>query len=371
MALALSFVSIVHNLFSLLLGIFGLGLLITIHELGHLLFAKMFHVLVPSFSIGFGPVILSKKIGETTYSLSAIPLGGYVEIAGNEEVGQGEQLEAHRTDERSIVAKSYWKQVFIMAGGILANVIFAYGIFTLTCMQGLPQHIGAPQTTTIAFIEKESPAARAALKEGDTILAVNGVETGGQYCQICSMFEGKAETDMLLTVKRGDSSFKLPVHLGTSPYAAKRGYLGVQYAQPPLAPQSFSSALMYAGQITGFIVRGTLKAFTDMFTKRSFATVGGPISILAATTKSAKQDWISYFIVIAIISISLAVLNILPLPIFDGGQILIFTIEAIMRRRLSDRARLVLAYTSWILVLALFLVLSIKDIVQLASSFIS
>ena len=104
----------------------GLGFLIAIHEMGHFLFAKLFGISTPTFSIGFGPQLISKKIGETTFSLSAIPLGGYVEIAGLAEVGQGEQGEAGRTDKRSFASKPYWQKMLVMLGGIGVNLGFAY-----------------------------------------------------------------------------------------------------------------------------------------------------------------------------------------------------------------------------------------------------
>ena len=101
-----------QQLFFILLGFFGMGFLIGFHELGHFLFAKLFNIRVPSFSLGFGPVIINKQIGETDFCLSAIPFGGYVEIAGAAEVGQGEQKEAFATDERSFAAKPFYQKLF-------------------------------------------------------------------------------------------------------------------------------------------------------------------------------------------------------------------------------------------------------------------
>ena len=112
-----------HKIFIVFLGLLGLGFLIGLHELGHFLFCKLFRVSTPSFSIGFGPRIFSKKIGETTFSLSAIPVGGYVEIAGMAEVAQGEQKEASRKDEYSFASKPYYQKVLIMSGGILFNTL--------------------------------------------------------------------------------------------------------------------------------------------------------------------------------------------------------------------------------------------------------
>ena len=121
----------------IILALFGLGFVIAFHELGHLLTAKLFNVLAPSFSIGFGPRIFQKKFGETTYALSAIPLGGYVELAGSAEMGQGEQTHAHDTSDRSFAAIPYWQKLLIMLGGIGFNIFFAYIAFSILLAQEL------------------------------------------------------------------------------------------------------------------------------------------------------------------------------------------------------------------------------------------
>src|SRR5437762_13928879 len=106
-------VPIFQNIFFILIGCFGMGFLVGFHEFGHFLFAKLFKIRTPSFSIGFGPKIINKKIGETEFSLSAIPFGGYVEIAGAAEVGQGDQNEAYAKDEGSFAVKPYYQKLLV------------------------------------------------------------------------------------------------------------------------------------------------------------------------------------------------------------------------------------------------------------------
>ncbi|MBN2267034.1 MAG: site-2 protease family protein [Candidatus Babeliaceae bacterium] len=365
------FFTLLHNIVSLALGIFGFGFLIFFHELGHFLFAKLFNVLTPSFSIGFGPTLWSKKIGETQFSVSAILIGGYVEIAGNEEIGQGSQAEAHRQDERSITSKPFWQQFLIMIGGILLNLILAFCIFTFLSTRGIPQDPGAnleKSTTKLSFVDPKGPAGLASLKAGDTITALNGAPTHGRVCTLCTLLEGKMNSDVQLTIKRGEQTLIIPVHLIESPKAKGRGHLGVGFSAPALPPQSFLSALGHAWRITGAIAKNTVKAFLGIISGRGLSSVGGPIMILAAMTKGAQQDSATYLLILAIISIGLAIINLVPLPIFDGGQILIFGIEALMGRRLSDRARTILGYACWILVISLFVLLSIKDLYQIITT---
>ncbi len=130
----LKLIALLPKLFFLFEGIIGLGFIIAFHELGHFLFCKAFNIRVPSFSIGFGPKLFSKKIGGTEFSLSAIPLGGYVEIAGSAEVGQGEQKEAHANDEGSFARKPYYQKLLVMLGGIAFNILFAYVVLSLLFM---------------------------------------------------------------------------------------------------------------------------------------------------------------------------------------------------------------------------------------------
>src|SRR5437762_6660366 len=128
-----------QNIFFILIGCFGMGFVIAFHELGHFLFARMFKIRVPSFSIGFGPKVISKKIGETEFSFSAIPFGGYVEIAGAAEVGQGEQKEAHASDKYSFAVKPYYQKLFVMVGGILFNLLLAYVFIISVFFMGIPK----------------------------------------------------------------------------------------------------------------------------------------------------------------------------------------------------------------------------------------
>lgn len=361
-------VSLFTQLFFFAAGIFGIGFLILIHELGHFLFCKLFDVSVPSFSIGFGPALWQKKIGETTFSLSAVPLGGYVEMAGSAEVGQGEQTEAYRDDEHSLLQKPYWQKICVMFGGILCNILFAYFATILVFMLGAPGTplLPATLTATIEKIEPNSVAAQSGVEAGDTVIALNNVPLDLQdQSAFFASFMTLAGKTVPLRIKRGEQTKNVMVTFEKD----KAPRLGAKFATHPLAPRSFTDAVREGVALTnGFIVK-TAEFIGNLFTRRAgLDSAGGPVGIIAATSSSAQQGFKVYLLLLAFISINLAVLNLIPLPILDGGQALFYTIEALLRRRLPDNIKLGIHIACWGLFLLLTLYLTYYDIKRILFS---
>lgn len=188
----MSLVSLPQSFFFLIIGILGISFLIAFHELGHFLFCKLFNIHTPSFSIGFGPRLISKKIGSTEFKISVIPLGGYVEIAGSAEPGQGKQKDANRMDEQSFAIKPFWQKFLVMIGGILFNMAFAYFTFVIIFMTGLPKsRLLAPLTMkpTISTVADNSAAQKGGLKVGDTILAVENQKIGNDVGKLLKLLK--------------------------------------------------------------------------------------------------------------------------------------------------------------------------------------
>jgi regulator of sigma E protease len=354
------------NLPLILLALLGIGFLIMFHEFGHFLFAKLFNVRTPSFSIGFGPRILTKQIGETKFALSAIPLGGYVELAGSPEIGQGEQLDAHATDDRSFNAKPYWQKMCIIAGGIVFNILFAYlaltGLFT----------VGAPcigswcedEPAYIGSVHANTPAEKAGLKVGDTIIAVNGQPTPSIHSLVTGLepFISKPAT---LEIDRAGTKVKTEITVDEQTQAGKKKpLLGVAWQTPPMG---FVPALKAGWHATWGLVGQTFGALKNLTKSRE--GLGGPVMLICQVTQFAGMGVKMFLFMLAFISINLAVFNLLPLPIFDGGQALFFTIEALLRRPLSDEVRQSIHYYTWLLVIALVIYLTFKDVTKLSGWF--
>ena len=238
--------AIVKNLPIIMLGIIGIGFIIGFHELGHFAFCKLFKVKTPSFSIGFGPQLIKKKIGETTFSLSAIPFGGYVEIAGIQEVGQGDQKEAKRQDQFSFATKPYYQKLLVLSGGILFNILISYFIMMLLFGMGVPKTSFLDSDSIspkIGSILKGSAAKQYGLEEGDTILAVDKehVNSSSELIDIIQKMGGEKTT---LLIQRNNQTLHKDIEVGfVESNGTKTGQLGIQFAPAFAEPVSFFESI--------------------------------------------------------------------------------------------------------------------------------
>ncbi len=358
-----------HKILILFIGILGLGFLIGLHELGHFLFCKIFRVSTPSFSIGMGPKVFSKKIGATNFSIAAIPIGGYVEIAGMAEVGQGGQKEAGRTDNYSFASKPYYQKLLIMSGGILFNVLFTYFTFFLLFAVGLPKTGFLYPLNAKPIIERvseDSAAQSAGLQKGDKIIKFGTIIIENNTEKLLRAIQDKPNQNIDVLIERSGKELSIPVKLGATSFRGKRvGSLGVTFEMAEQPGSSFLNAIKQGFNLTNRFIYGTLLAFKNLFVQRDISNVSGPLSIISVTAQGASQGFKIFLLLLAIISINLAILNLLPLPIFDGGQILFYTIEAIIGRSLPVKVRESIHIISWLAILALFVYLTWKDILNL------
>lgn len=365
------------NILFILPAIIGVGFLIGFHELGHFLFCKLFNIHTPSFSIGFGPKLISKRIGSTEFSLSAIPLGGYVEIAGAAEVGQGEQEHAQSTDEQSFARKPYYQKMLVMFGGIMFNLIFSYAALIMLCGLGLPDTTllyPYNATPTIAKIEENSPAAHAGLRVGDSItgirindaiIEING-QTHGDTLALIKAIQASPGKEVTLRYNRQDTptiSEDMTLTLGNMERMGQSvGTLGVVYQMAATPGVSFAAAISQGIALTNAYIKNTIGAFSYLFKSRDTSGMGGPVRIIQETASGASKGFKIFLLFLAIISVNLAIMNLIPLPILDGGQILFYTIEAVIRRPIPLQIREYIHIASWIGILLLTLFLTFKDI---------
>ncbi len=359
-----SFFSLIQPLFFIIAGLVGIGFLIGWHELGHFLFCKLFYISTPSFSIGMGPKLISKKIGQTEFALSAIPLGGYVEIAGAAEIGQGEQKEAHNMSQYSFACKPYYQKLLVMLGGILFNIIFSYIVLSGLYYVGMPKSAllyPGNATTIISSVEVDSPAQQYGLEPGDKIIAFDGSPINKAE-ELVNAIKTKAQQNVIITVERNGHNEEKTIVIGEKTIQQTTfGYLGIDFLIPTY---SFFESIKMGIHSTHVIMEQVWVAFKNIFTKRAFDNIGGPLMVISQTIKGAEKGIRVFLLLLAFISVNLAVLNMLPLPIMDGGQIVFYTIEAIIRRPLPEKVKIYIHYACWVAVVALALYLSVKDILR-------
>lgn len=366
-ALFTGIISSTQQLFFIVLGLFGIGFLIGIHELGHFLFCKLFNIRTPSFSIGIGPRLIEKKIGDTVFTISALPIGGYVEIAGAQEVGQGDQAEAYRDDEYSFSRKPYYQKLLVMLGGIMFNILFSYFALSLLFYLGMPQTpliYPSHASTTIKTVVEKSPAASANLQEGDRIIAFNDTKLENSPEKLIEEIKKQPNQPITLTIERNNQITTVPATIGSQKVKDQEfGYLGVEFVIPSF---SLGESIKYGIQATHTLIGKIALIFKQIFTRETFNSLGGPLMVISQTVHGASKGFKIFLLLLAFISVNLAVLNLIPVPIMDGGQIVFYTIEAITGRKIPDRVREYIHYACWIGFLILVVYLSIKDIWLLA-----
>lgn len=360
--------TITHNGIPLLAGMVGIGFLIGFHELGHFLFCKLFNIRTPSFSIGFGPKIFSRQIGETLFSLSAIPLGGYVEIAGAAEVGQGEQKDAAALDEQSFAIKPYYQKLLVMCGGIMFNLIFAYCTFILLFTLGLPENthfFPLNAHPTIAHIMPGSAAEKSTLAVNDALISINGRPINNDVIAAINAIKKSETNKVIITVERSNEQLDIPLTFNENDRS-----LGVTFAAKTIPAQPIMNAISKGIKATHLFIYQTYLGFKQLIYGRNVKQMAGPIAIIGMMSKSAGFGFTFFIFLLAIISINLAVLNLIPIPILDGGQILFYTIEAIIQRPIPIKVKEYIHIACWLFFIALTLYLSTQDVMRIVQNFL-
>jgi len=353
---------------SLIATAIGVGLIITVHEFGHFIFARLFNIPVPTFSIGFGPIVYTKRIGSTNFSLSAIPFGGYVDLTPANQ---------HESDRWT--ATPWYKKMLIMIGGIFFNVLFSFFIFYLVCITGAPKTgilFPLNATMTIGAVQAESSAERAGLHVNDTIVGIDQVQVSDMSTLI-ELFNQAENSDLPVTVQRIVPDTHEPILYTTTLKIGQKhtsgrtiDTLGMSFALNELTSQSPIRALYSSLYMCWFHIKSVFHAYLNLFKKPDFSQLGGPIMIMRETLHASYKGVTVFLLVLALISINLAILNLIPLPILDGGQMLLYTIEAIARRPLSEKVLDIIRIASWLMAIVLFVFLSIHDIMRIASPYI-
>lgn len=354
------------SIVNLALTITGFCAVVAIHEFGHFLFCKLFGISAPTFSIGAGPSIFEKKFGETNFKIGMLPFGGYVEIENDEN---------DLTNPKNFNNSPYWQKMAVGFGGIFFNLLSAAILYS-----GINYFYGQP-TRKLAEIAvlgvQENGAANNILAAGDKIIGLGG-----------SLFKNKSTTledfsNYVVDKKGAAAEFTIlkdgqeeNITISVPQSEKTIGILGIDI-EPRLdtelhfKPVNNIVAAVKEGIQTVWLQFKTIsQGMLHIFKNKKIGALAGPIKIVTEGFKSASQGIINLLLTFGLISVNLALLNLIPLGALDGGQLLTVTIEAILQRRLT-MFKQILNVVSLILLLGLMLFLSFKEIADIATSLIA
>ena len=337
-------------MFSVVVFIIVLSILILVHEFGHFIVAKRMGVRVEQFSLGFGPRIFGWKKADTEYTICAIPLGGYVKLAGdNPEEFKGQPDE--------YLAKSVGQRVRIILYGPLLNYVLAFLCFWLIFFLGFPN-----LTCRVGGLVENFGAQEAGIQVGDEILAVDG-QGVGIWQDLQKIIQNKPGDEVVsVLISRNNQEFQIPVKVRQeiidTIWGEKKsiGLIGIKPAGEFIKIRyGLIKSFFMGGERLFYFTGLTLKSLVWMVLgKVSFRqSVTGPLGIFYITREAAHLGFIPLIQVIAVISMSLAIFNLLPLPVLDGGHLLFLLIEKIRGRRLSSRSERVITQIGFSIILLL------------------
>jgi regulator of sigma E protease len=368
-----------------------LVILVLVHELGHFVVAKLAGITVEEFGIGFPPRLASVMWHGTRYSLNAVPLGGFVKMLGEDGEGDAERMRqrglspaaVERAMSGAFNRKPIWLRVIVLVAGVLMNFLLAVVLYTVAFVQPVPEHVG-PMTVT--SVQPGSPADTQGLKVDDRIVGVDAKRFGSGAGDIqlardlTDYVNARAGQEVTLHVKRSG----MPVEVTVVPRvltASQRdqglGPVGFGWDSPivdgdPIASDPIQAAGMALDATTRMAVEipgalaNTVAGLLGLAPNTGEAR--GPIGIAQVTGEVLQQPLVTQLLFVGLLSVNLAVLNVLPFPPLDGGRVAVVLLEAVRRRRLPAEREALIYLTGFLVLITLVILISIQDIARLPGS---
>lgn len=319
---------------SLIAFIVVLGVLVTVHELGHYLVARWRGVAIETFSVGFGPALLSRTDRHgTVWKLSAIPLGGYVRMKGWAEFGGKTSGEV---DPGSFRTKSLSSRAAIVAAGPAANLVLAFVLFSVIFATA-----GAPVVQpVVSKVLPNSPAAAAGIVKGDRITSINGNKINS-FRQIQSLIVDRPNDRIAITFTHNGKAGGLNLTTGSHVVNGDRvGELGIEGSDVTIRRLDPPAAIIAGARETWQATTATLGGLWGLIAHQDgIKNIGGPIRIAQISGQAASLGVADFISFIALLSVNLGLVNLVPIPILDGGHLLFYAVEALYGRALSRRAQ--------------------------------
>jgi len=345
-----------------------LGILIFVHELGHFLVAKWSGVGVLKFSLGFGPRLIGKKFGETEYVLSALPLGGYVKMLG--ESGDDEEILSPDDEKRSFHKQTALKKILIVAAGPLFNFLFAIVAFAVVYAVGVPV-----STSRIGDVQKGSAAYEAGMQSGDVVIAINDDQIS-RWSDLANAIGGGNGDKLSIAVDRNGAIITMYV---TPERVKSKNIFGeeietyrigvgisdetVMERQGPV--RALSSGIEQTWGWTKLTCLGIVKIVQGVVSPKE---LGGPILIAQMAGSQVRKGFLPFIFLIAVLSVNLGLLNLLPVPVLDGGHLCFFIIEAVTGREVNMKWREIAQQIGFFLLILLMIFVFYNDILRILNN---
>ncbi len=313
----------------------SLGFLVLLHEFGHFIIARFFGVKVNKFSIGFGPKLFTIARDKTTeYILSAVPLGGYVDMSG-------ERPDTAKGEADEFLSKPRWQRALIVAAGPGMNLLLGFALFWVVYATGAPE-----QLPYVGSVSEGMPAAEAGIKPGDRILSIDGIEFA-LWDDMAQYVHERPGREMTVIIERGGNTISLTLRPKLSAIPNLFGE-EKQVGLMGITPDIGKVEIIRFGFLKGFLVAArkvlwhvkmTLQALLLLLTgnKHVLNSVTGPIGIYSVTSAAWKAGFNVLLMIMGMLSLSLAIFNLLPIPILDGGHLLFLAVESVLKRPLPEK----------------------------------
>jgi regulator of sigma E protease len=354
--------------------------LVLVHEAGHFFAAKLSKMRVDEFAFGFPPKLFGIRRGETEYNFNALPLGGYVRIHG--ENGADENSLDHT---RAFDAKPWYTQIFVLSAGVIMNLVLAWILFSIAFMVGAPsskestivnQKYVSNVATVISQVGSNSPAMTSGLTSGDVIKNISAPSgesiVNPESSTIPAYIQRHSSEPITFTVEKLNGDVK--VYTVTPLYNTEldKSVVGISTSEVGVYRAPAHVALISGVSATIEFTRLTIIGFKDLIVSlfqgegaRAAEALTGPVGIVGLVADAQKSGFVAIIIFAALISVNLAVLNILPLPALDGGRILFVLIETLLGKKLPITFQAAVNGVSFLLLIILMVYVTIKDISKL------
>lgn len=363
---------------ALFLFLFIILILVIVHEFGHFIVAKLVNMRVDEFAFGFPPRIFAIKKGETTYAINALPLGGYVSIWGENGSEEDKLTGGAKTHPRSFSNRPWWAQLLVLVAGVTMNMLLAlvifisisYGKIQMSVEDTTYGHLVKDTSLMVIDAAPESPAYKAGIVPGSTLLKVRSVGTTANLTTPESLvnFIGAHQNDAIfISYKKPDGAIAETTIASVYGIIPDKKAIGISVERVGVLDASMLQAIRIGTLRTYEMTQMTLDGLTSLVTsaikgESVIKSLSGPIGIAKIVGQTSSYGYSAVLTLVAVLSINLAIFNILPLPALDGGRMVVVIIETVIRKKIPFK------YYSWAniagfsLLMLLLVIVTIHDI---------